>query len=181
MKPKRNALKKKLSSIKLIVSDVDGVLTDGKICLIPQIGEAKTFSVKDSLRIKMAVKSGIPIVWFTGRKSRATIQRAKELNAEVIFKQDLKDGLFGFLKRKFGIDPINVLYVGDDWNDMWFMSCVGISAAPSDARPEVRKVASIVTKVRGGDGVLGELIEAIMRAKGTWNKYVNQYRNGFIF
>lgn len=171
-------LEGKLKKVKLIVSDVDGVLTDGKIYLSERCGEIKVFSVKDAIRIEVAFKSGIKVLLITARKGFGVMRRAEELGADIIFKQDLQQknlSLLTEVKRKFHIEPEEILYVGDDWNDLYLMKQVGVSATPANGSAENREIADIVTEVRGGEGVVSELIEKIMRAQGTWEEYFKEY------
>ena len=171
-------LEDKLKKVKLIVSDVDGVLTDGKIYLCERCGEMKVFSVKDAIRMEVALKSGMKVLLVTARKGAAVIKRAEELGAGIVFKQDLRQenlSLFAEVKRKFDIEQEEILYVGDDWNDLYFMRQVGVSATPASGSAENRKIADIITEARGGEGVVSELIEKVMRAQGTWEEYFKEY------
>src|SRR3989344_7358671 len=121
-------LKRKLKKIRVIVSDVDGVLTDGRIYLLENGDELKSFNAKDGSRVELALVSGIRILLVTSRKSGAVIRRAKEMNVSLVFKRDLKKSgkdLFQFLGEKFRVDSSEVLYVGDDWSDLYFMKNAG--------------------------------------------------------
>src|SRR3989344_6806484 len=118
-----SALTKKLKGIKLIISDVDGVLTEGKLYLTEE-EEIKVFNAKEALRIEAAQRSGLKIIWITGRKAKATIRRSKELNVPLIFKQDvakLKIPVLDFLKKKYRVGSKEMLYIGDDWGDLFLM------------------------------------------------------------
>ena len=173
-------LGQKLKSVKLIVFDVDGVLTDGRVYL-SEVGEIKVFNTKDSFRTEIALKSGLKIVWFTGRKTPMVVARAKQFEVEVLFKQDTGGSLLAYIKEKYNIDAENIVYVGDDWSDLYLMRQAGLSAAPNNATPENREVADIVTETDGGQGVAGEIVEMVMRAQGTWEKYSKEYINKFVF
>jgi len=172
--------KEKLKKIKLIVSDVDGVLTDGKIFLDTRGEEMKVFNARDAFRIEVWLKSGHKMVWFTGRKSAGVIRRAKDLGVDLVFKADLRDGLFNYLKQKYQITPGQVLYVGDDWSDLYYMDNVGVAVTPANGSAENKKVSDTITKAKGGEGVLAEVIELTMRAQGTWDQIVGTYRQKFI-
>lgn len=180
------SLIKKLKKIKLIASDVDGVLTDGKIYLGGDSEEIKSFCARDALPMEMAMRSGLKIVWFTGRKCAAVIRRSKEIDGDVklLFKGDLykqKVNLLDLLASEFKVNASEVLYVGDDWNDLFIMGQVGLSATPQDGSAENKKVADIITKTNGGDGVMAEIVEMIMRAQGTWFKSIREYSSNFLF
>jgi 3-deoxy-D-manno-octulosonate 8-phosphate phosphatase (KDO 8-P phosphatase) len=172
---------KKLKKIRLIVSDVDGVLTDGRIYIAPDGKEMKVFHSRDSYRMETIIRSGIPIILFTGRKSEALMQRSREIEGvRLLFKQDTKNSLFDLLENDYGVKPREVLYIGDDWNDLNLMTKVGISVSPADGTKENRKIADIVTKSFGGHGVISEVVEIVMKARGTWNKYAGDYLKKFI-
>lgn len=170
-------LAEKLKKIKLLVFDVDGVLTDGKIYL-SDIGETKTFYCKDAVRIHIALNSGLKVLLFTARKCAAVERRSKEMNVDLLFKNDLRlsgEKLLDFVKKKFGVKPDEILYAGDDWNDIYLMKQAGVAIAPQNASVENKKVAHIITKARGGEGAIAEIIEILMRVQGTWKKYFENY------
>ena len=159
------SIKNKLKKIRLIVSDVDGVLTDGMIRLVGD-EEMKVFNGKDAMRIDMLIRSGIPLVWVTGRKCKAVIERSKELNVHLIFKKDLHDKKISLVKelnKIFGTSQEEALYIGDDWGDLFLMKQFGLSATPRNGSKENKKIADIITDAEGGNGVMAELIEKVMR------------------
>jgi len=176
----KKEINKRLKNIRLIVSDVDGVLTDGKICFDADGKEIKTFHVKDSFRTTIWLESGKSVLWFTGRKAVGTITRAKELGVDLVFKEDVKTGLFEYIKEKYRLEPEEVIYIGDDWNDLYYMQHFGLSATPADAQKENKKIADIITKTNGGYGVLAEIIETLMRAQNSWLPAVEKYLKKFI-
>lgn len=178
------ALAKKLRGVKLIVSDVDGVLTEDKIYLPGEGEEIKAFNAKDALRIETAQRSGLKVVLVTGRRAKATVRRSKELNVPLIFKQDiakLKTPFLDVLKRKYRANPKEILYIGDDWGDLFLMKRVGVSATPKNGSPENKAIAHIVSSRNGGEGVVAEVIEMVMRTNGTWEKYTQEYIAKFIY
>ena len=182
MKKLKKEILEKLRKIKLIVSDVDGVLTNGKINLLGD-KELKIFDAKESERIQMAIRSGIPVVWLTGRKGPTAILRSESIGAHIMFKKDFKDGkslLADALRKKFNVRPQEIIFVGDDWGDLCFMRQFGLCAAPSDASRENKAIADIITDAKGGEGVLSELIELIMRLQGKWNIYIKEYYKRFL-
>ncbi len=174
-------IRSKLKKIKLIVSDVDGVLTDGRIYLLG-MEELKAFSVRDASPMEIARQSGLRFMFITTRKSEAIIKRAEELKTDLVFKTDIKEAggdLTAYLQGRYGVTPEEVLYVGDDWSDLHSMTLFGVSATPQNATPENKAVADIVTDAKGGEGVLREVIEKVMIAQGTWGKYLAEYKNSF--
>ncbi len=179
---KKLPLNERLKKIRLIASDVDGVLTDGKIRLVGE-EEMKVFNGKEAMKIDMIIRSGIPVVWITGRKCAAVIKRGKELNIRLIFKKELQAKkllLNEDFEKNYKVSPEQVLYVGDDFNDLFLMSYFGVSATPHDGSAQNIKIADIVTNKNGGDGVLAEVIEMVMKAQGTWNKYLKEYTDHFL-
>ena len=175
----KESLKARLNKIKAIVTDVDGVLTDGGIYLSGDAEEMKRFSAKDGSMTELAQQAGILVILVTGRKCQATIRRAKEMSADVFFKHDL--GLAGksFLevaKEKYGISQSEILYVGDDIGDISMMRKVGVSATPADGVAFAKSAADIITKRAGGEGVIAEVIEALMKAQSTWNKSTERFK-----
>ncbi|MBP9668968.1 MAG: HAD hydrolase family protein [Candidatus Pacebacteria bacterium] len=170
-------MKKKLKKIKIVVSDVDGVLTDGKIYLGGG-EELKSFWSKDAPRTAVLLRSGIPLVLFTARKCSAVERRAGELKVDLIYKQAINDtgkDLFDVLGEKYKVQPEEVLYIGDDWSDLYCMHKAGVAVTPADGSRENKKVADIVTNATGGHGVIAEVAEIIMRAQNTWNSHTNSY------
>lgn len=171
----------KLKKIRLIISDVDGVLTDGRIYLLGT-EELKAFSVRDASPMEIARRSGLRFLFITSRKSKAVMKRARELKTDLVFKTDVKaigGNLPLYVEKRYRVKPDEVLYVGDDWSDLYAMKLFGVSAAPSNAAPENKKTADIVIPVAGGEGVIRNVIERVMRAQGTWEKYLSDYRNFF--
>ena len=169
-----------LKNIRIIISDVDGVLTDGKIRFDSKGKEIKIFHSTDSFRAEAWLKSGGKILLFTGRKAIGTQVRAKELGLDLLFKQDLNEDLFSYIRRIYGLEKKQALYIGDDWNDLYFMSQAGLAVSPQSGRKENIAVSHIVTRSKGGEGVLSEVVEIAMKAQGTWEKTVNNYLKKFI-
>ncbi|MDO8500041.1 MAG: HAD-IIIA family hydrolase [bacterium] len=177
-------LEGKLQKIRLIVFDVDGVLTDGRIYLLGESEELKAFSNRDAPRTAVALRSGLKVIWLTARKSAAVERRARELGVTLIYKHDLKSRKLPFLEimhKRFGVRPNEILYVGDDWSDLHLMKQVGLAVTPSNGSSENKKVAHIITNAPGGDGVAAEIIELVMRAQGTWSRYVGKYLAELIY
>ncbi len=175
----RENLKARLKKIKCIVCDVDGVLTKGDICLDVNGDELKTFCAKDAPRIKAAQENGIKIIFFTGRKNPATEHRAKELKVDLYYKKDLKEkaeSLLEKLKELYNVEQDEIAYIGDDWNDLYYMIHAAVAVAPADATYENKKVPNvIVTKAKGGQGVVSEFIIQVLEAQGVLQKTVESY------
>jgi YrbI family 3-deoxy-D-manno-octulosonate 8-phosphate phosphatase len=167
------------ASIRLIVSDVDGVWTDGKIVYANDRTEIKAFNVRDGLGAKLAQKAGITIALLTSRRSLALTRRARELGI-VELHQGATNKLAETerLAAKFGISFEQILYAGDDLVDLAPMSRVAISAAPADAAPEVRAMATWKLEAAGGAGAFRELVERLLRERGQWDSIVKELAVG---
>ncbi len=170
---KDQALAARCRKLRLLLSDVDGVLTDGTVLLLPGGGEAKAFHVRDGLGIVLARRAGLRVGLLSGRSSDAVTRRAGELGIEVV-RQGVSDKAAALREIVAGenVAPHEVAYMGDDVNDLPVMAEVGLSAAPADAPLEVRAQAFMVTDARGGRGCLREFVEAILRARGEWDALV---------
>jgi len=157
--------------LKLVLSDVDGVMTDGTVLLLPDGLEAKAFNIRDGLGIVLAQRAGLKLGLISGRSSESVARRAAELRLTVV-RQGVRDKgaeLRSVLAEQ-GLSPLEVAYIGDDVNDLPVITQVGLSAAPADAPFEVRSAAFMVTETRGGAGCLREFLEAILRARGDWER-----------
>jgi 3-deoxy-D-manno-octulosonate 8-phosphate phosphatase (KDO 8-P phosphatase) len=174
-----HGLRTRLAAVKLLVFDVDGVLTDGHIIYTDEGAEAKTFDVKDGLGIRVASGAGLQVAIMTGRASRVVERRARDLRVSDVLQRvgDKAAALIRLASAK-GVPLEEVAFVGDDLNDREAMRLVGVSIAPSDAAAEIREEASVVTDSPGGRGAAREAVEAILRAQGRWEEAVNGYLEG---
>ena len=167
------------SDIRLIVSDVDGVWTDGRIIYLGEHREIKEFNVRDGLAVKLAQKAGIEVALVTSRNSPALERRARELGI-VELRQGAANKLEEVqrLAQKLNITFDQIAYAGDDLPDLAPMSIAAISAAPSDAAPEVRAAATWKLESRGGKGAFRELVERLLRERGVWDAIVKDFSVG---
>jgi YrbI family 3-deoxy-D-manno-octulosonate 8-phosphate phosphatase len=167
------------SDIQLIVSDVDGVWTDGRIIYAGERTEIKEFNVRDGLGVKLAQRAGIAVALLTSRRSHALEKRAKELGiTEVHQGAANKLDELDRLARKLSISFAQVLYAGDDLPDLGPMTRVAISAAPSDAAPEVLAAATWKLEAAGGRGAFREIVERLLRERGAWDQVVRELAGG---
>ena len=170
---KDEALGERCRALRLLLSDVDGVMTDGTVLLLPDGGEAKSFHVRDGLAIVLAHAAGLRTGLVSGRRSDVVARRAEELGMAVV-RQGVRDkgkALREILAEQ-ALEARQVAYIGDDLNDLPLMAEVGLSAAPADAPLEVRSQAYMVMSAPGGRGCLREFVEAILRARGDWEGIV---------
>ncbi|MBI3932647.1 MAG: HAD hydrolase family protein [Acidobacteria bacterium] len=167
------ALAERCRALRLILSDVDGVMTDGTVLLLPDGREARSFHIRDGLGIVLAHAAGLRTGLLSGRSSEVVARRAAELGMAVV-RQGMRDkaaGLHEILAAE-RLAAREVAYVGDDLNDLPVMNEVGLTAAPADAPLEVRTRAFMVLQAPGGRGCLREFVEAILRARGDWDRVV---------
>jgi len=169
-------LENNLIKIKLLLLDVDGVLTDGSIIYNDSGEEIKVFNVKDGLGIRLLIEAGIKVCIITGRKSDALNHRCKNLGIDHIF-QGVRDkgSLLDLIFKQTGATSDETAFIGDDLLDLSIMNLVGTPIAVSDAHDSVIKKALIVTTAKGGKGAVREISEAILRAKGLWGKILKRY------
>lgn len=170
---KDEALADRCRALKLVLSDVDGVMTDGRLLFLGDGTEGKTFHVRDGLAIVLAHKMGLRTGLLSGRTSRIVEARAGELGMAVVRQGASDKGLaLRQILAQESLRADEVAYVGDDVNDLPVIQAVALSAAPADAPFEVRSQAFMVLEAAGGHGCLREFIEAILRARGEWDEAV---------
>ena len=169
----------KASDIRLIVSDVDGVWTDGQIVYLGEQREIKAFNVRDGLAVKLAQRAGIHVALVTSRRSPALERRARELGI-VEVRQGAANKLVETerLAQKLELSFDQILYAGDDLPDLAPMTRVAISAAPADAAPEVLAAATWKLRERGGRGAFREVVERLLRERGDWENIVQEFASG---
>ena len=157
---------KRAAAIRLIVMDVDGVLTDSRIVYDSEGAEVKAFHVKDGLGISLGVRAGLQFAIITARESTMVQRRAQELNIEFVIQNTrTKLPALERLVAELGIDLSEVAYIGDDLPDLPCLQKVGLPACPADAAIEVRQVACLVSNFAGGYGAVREIIEFILESK----------------
>jgi 3-deoxy-D-manno-octulosonate 8-phosphate phosphatase (KDO 8-P phosphatase) len=167
------ALAERCRRLKLLLTDVDGVLTDGRLLLLPDGREAQAFHIRDGMGIVLAQRAGLATGILSGRLSPLVAQRAAQLGMSVV-RQGIsgkRSALLEILKER-ELTGSEVAYIGDDVNDLGVMEEVGLSAAPCDAAFEVRSRAFMTTEAPGGGGCVREFVEAILRARGVWDEAV---------
>jgi 3-deoxy-D-manno-octulosonate 8-phosphate phosphatase (KDO 8-P phosphatase) len=169
-------MKESIKNIKIIIMDVDGVLTDGRIILDDDGREYKFFDVKDGHIIHIAIDLGIKIAWISGRYSSVTQKRAKQLKIKDVFQgQHKKLDALKTIKEKYDVDYKNIAYIGDDLIDIPPMLLCGFSASPNDAVLDVQRVADYVSKYDGGRGAIRDTLELILKEKGLWEGVLEKY------
>jgi len=162
--------------IRLLLLDVDGVLTDGSLSVGTTGDERQTFSVRDGSAIVWAQGAGIEVGLLSGRTGPAAAKRAAELRITTVV-QGARDKRKAFvaLAADHGLKAEQIAYMGDDLMDLPVLSLVGLSAAPSDASEQVRERVHFVSQAAGGRGAVREFIELILRASGRWDGLVSGF------
>jgi 3-deoxy-D-manno-octulosonate 8-phosphate phosphatase (KDO 8-P phosphatase) len=169
-------ISEKAKIIRLVVFDVDGVLTDGGLILGESGDEHKIFHVRDGQGLVMLKESGIKVAVITARSSRIVAERMAALGIEYVLQgQNDKGGALLDLMEKLSVTGKQTAYVGDDFLDLPAMRLAGLAIAVADAHPRVREQADWTTDMRGGRGAAREVCELIMEAQGTLQPAIQHY------
>jgi 3-deoxy-D-manno-octulosonate 8-phosphate phosphatase (KDO 8-P phosphatase) len=166
---------KKAEKIKLLVLDVDGVLTDGSIVLDSEGNELKSFHVRDGHGIVMLRRGGVEVALITGRRSAAVSRRAEELGINDVYQNCFdKKTAYRELLKKYSLKDSEVAYIGDDIVDIPVMKSCGLAVAVADADEEIRTVAAMTTRNNGGRGAVREVCEVLLKARGRWRAIIDE-------
>jgi 3-deoxy-D-manno-octulosonate 8-phosphate phosphatase (KDO 8-P phosphatase) len=168
----------KAARIKLILFDIDGVLTDGVVVVHADGTESKNFAIRDGIAMVWAQRTGVRVGFLSARNSPTTPHRAAQLGITLIYQGVLnKLASYEQILTDLGLDDEDVAYMGDDIVDLAVLQRAGLSSAPADAVEEVRSRVDVVTTAAGGRGAGRELIELILRAQNAWDGIVAAYLN----
>ncbi len=168
---KKSEFIKKCKKIKLILTDVDGVLTDGCMYYSSKGEELKKFHTRDGMAVELLLQKNIKTIIITKEKSKIVISRAKKIKVFKVYsgvKQ--KDKILNQICTKFKVTPDETTFIGDDVNDEKIMKLVGLSFAPSDATQTIKNIADIITNAKGGQGVLREVTDKILLSQNVISK-----------
>ncbi|ACN15873.1 KdsC [Desulforapulum autotrophicum HRM2] len=170
------SLEAQLKQIKLLLLDVDGVLTDGAITYTDQGDEIKRFSVKDGLGLRLLMDAGIRVGIITGRKSQALTARCNNLGINLLY-DGIKNKVTALetILDTTGFNASETAFAGDDLPDICVMARVGLAIAVADATDEVKQAAHLVTRKNGGGGAVREVCELILKTRGEWNDIINRF------
>ena len=162
--------------VRLLLFDVDGVLTDGVVVMHADGSESKGFNIKDGAAIVWAQRAGLPVGLLSARSSGATAHRAAQLAVRIV-QQGIasKSAAFDQILRDQGLDEDDVGYMGDDLLDLPVLTRCGFAAAPADAAGEVRAAVHWISSAAGGRGAVREMIELVLRAQGRWAQVVAEH------
>ncbi len=164
------------SKIKVLVLDVDGVMTDGRIVYGTFGEELKNFDVNDGLGIILAKRSGLRCAILTAKGSRVVFKRARELKIDKVYQNfHYKIRALEPICRRFGVSESEICFVGDDVIDAPLLKRVGLAVCPPNAMDEVRELAHFVTRKNGGRGAVREVCDLLIEARGKWEETVGRY------
>lgn len=170
------ALIMKAEKIKLLIMDVDGVMTDGSIILDNEGNEFKRFNVRDGHGIKLLQRYGIEVAIITGRMSKVVDLRAKELGIKHVYQKCLNKVLaYDKLKTKLSVKDNEIAYIGDDVVDIPLLKRVGLSIVVSDAHDDIVAFADIITKEEGGKCAVRNICDYLLKAQGLYREMIDGY------
>ena len=168
----------KAAQIKLILFDVDGVLTDGTVLVHSDGTESKTFGIRDGIAIIWAQRAGVKVGFLSARTSATTPHRAAQIGVSLIHQGVAsKPDAYARIVSEERLRDADVAYMADDLVDLAVLKRVGLAAAPADAVAEVRRSVDWVSRSKGGNGAARELVELILRAQKRWKPLVASYAN----
>lgn len=164
------------AKIRLLILDVDGVLTDGSIILDNNDNEYKAFYVRDGHGIRMLQKAGVKVALITGRYSTVVERRAAELGVQDVFQRSFdKRVAYRMIAEKYSVRDSEIAYIGDDIVDIPVLKLSGLPVAVADADVEVKPFVKMVTRNRGGRGAVREVCDLLIKAQGLWKDIFDEY------
>jgi len=157
---------KKFQNVKLVLTDVDGVLTDGGMYYSKDGEMLKKFNTRDGMAVELLIMANIKTIFITREKSKIVKKRAKKVNvADLYLGIQKKELILLKICKKFNVNKNEIIYIGDDINDLKIMKMVGFSACPNDANKDIVKISNYKCNARGGEGVLREIADIILSKK----------------
>ena len=162
-------------NIKLLLLDVDGVLTDGKVSIGNYGDEIKTFDISDGLGIVFLRRAGLKCAIITAKSSRIVKIRAKQLHIDKVYENHYKIKSFADIRKRFKVKPEEIAFLGDDIIDVPILKRVGLAACVPDATSEAKSAAHYITKKPGGGGAIREFCEMILKSQGKWEGVTKRY------
>ncbi len=173
-------LQQRAAKIRLLLMDVDGVLTNGLLFNVPsqegQMIETKGFNAQDGIALQWLRWNGIQTGVISGRESHALVVRAKQVGMTYVYQGHIeKVPILEEIIQKSGFAPADIAYAGDDLTDVPIFRRAGLAFAPANARPEVKRCAHHVTAAAGGDGAVREIAEILLQAQGHWDGLLKKY------
>ena len=168
----------KAENIKLLLLDVDGVLTDGNLIYSHEGKESKSFNTQDGFGLRMLQDAGVKVGIITARSSEALERRSQDLKISYLYQgSSNKLDAYREIVKSSGLKPFEIAYMGDDWLDMVLLKRVGLAVAPANAVVEVREMVHYTTEQSGGHGAVRELCDLILEAMGKHKELYQYYMN----
>ncbi|MDG2194090.1 MAG: HAD-IIIA family hydrolase [Polaribacter sp.] len=167
-----------LPQINTLIFDVDGVLTNGMITIMPDGELIRHMNVKDGYALKTAIDAGLQICIISGGTNKGLRTRLEGLGIQDIYlgaHDKIKH--YKELVTKYDLQAENILYMGDDIPDFTVMKLVGLACCPNDAAPEIQGISNYVSYKKGGEGCVRDIIEQVLRVQGKWNKNIDKKHN----
>lgn len=175
------AVRERVARVKLLILDVDGVLTDGGLYYTEDGSVTKRFNVQDGLGIGLARRSGLRVAVITGQDKPSVAARMRDLRVDDYYPGLIdKRESYETLRQQYGLEPEEVAFLGDDWVDLPVMRLVGVPLAVANAQPEVAARALYVTKQRGGHGAVRETVRLILFCRGELDRAFTAWMERFI-
>jgi len=172
----KEELKNNAKKVKLLLLDVDGVLTDGRIIYDSRGHDMKFFDVHDGMGVHLLKKAGVPAILITAKGSRAIKPRARDMQVDAVYENiSPKTAVLDKILAKYKVSSDEVCFVGDDLVDLCLMKRVGFPVAVFNACADIKQAASYITLREGGRGAVREVAELILKAKGKWREMVELY------
>jgi 3-deoxy-D-manno-octulosonate 8-phosphate phosphatase (KDO 8-P phosphatase) len=176
--PQRKLALAKAKEIKLLLLDVDGVLTDGNLLYSGSGEESKAFNTQDGFGLRLLREAGIQIGVITARKSEVVARRATELKMNYIYQgMQNKNDAFKEVVKASGFKPYQIAYMGDDWLDLVLLQQVGLAIVPANGAREVKEIAHFITKRSGGAGAVRDACDLIIEGKNLLMELLQKYKN----
>lgn len=164
--------KQLLHKINTFIFDVDGVLTNGMLTIMPSGELVRHMNVKDGYAMKLAINKGFRICIISGGTNPAVKSRLEALGIkDVYLGAHDKINQYQEILNKYNLESDNILYMGDDIPDIPVMKMVGLSCCPNDAVQEVQKISNYISNIKGGEGCVRDVIEQVLKVNGKWNNY----------
>ncbi len=172
----QESIRRRAASVKLLLMDCDGVLTDGRIWILQDGDDQKAFNTKDGLGLELLHRAGLRSGIISGRHSSAVRRRAVALRVSYLLQGcESKIKAFEEILTEAGLDESEVAFMGDDLNDVPLLRRAALAIAVADAAEEVKSCAHLVTGASGGKGAVREVVEVILRSQGRWDNVIKVY------
>jgi 3-deoxy-D-manno-octulosonate 8-phosphate phosphatase (KDO 8-P phosphatase) len=168
-------IEERAKKVRLLILDVDGVLTDGRIVYDNFGDELKFFNVNDGLGIYLLQKAGIKAVIITAKKNRAVVKRARDMRVAAVYSGHHKLNIYEKVLKKFRVKDEEVCFIGDDLLDLPLIKRAGFAVAPPNAIEEIKSISHYITQKYGGKGAVRELAEIILKSQGLWEEVISVY------